>query len=349
MRGIPAPHVLFLHPPPGKNITHTNDEIRKISFPAKKSVANLCRVEYNSARVMARQALGKGLGALIKKTEARTHETDTPTPTEEGRVIMLKVNEILASPFQPRRHFAEEQINELADSIRERGLIQPLIVRLVNGKYELIAGERRLRAIKMLGQSEVKAVLHDASDLEVAELTLIENLQREDLTPMEEAEQYKLLQTKFGMKQEVIARHVGKSRAVIANMVRLLELAEPVKLLLEKDEISVGHAKVLLQLKEDTQKQTDAANKVAQLGLTVRQTEQLVKSLLNPDAPKPNLPVIRTLPEAYEQARRQLSADFGTNVNINMKSKSNGIIEIPYEGRDELVRILQLFGISINI
>ena len=298
---------------------------------------------------MARQALGKGLGALIKKTEPRNTEGTTLPQIDEGRVIMAKVDEIQASPFQPRRHFNEEHITELADSIRERGLVQPLIVRKVNNTFELIAGERRLRAVRSLGMTEVKVVIHEATDLEVAELTLIENLQREDLTPLEEAEQYRLLQTRFAMKQEVIARHVGKSRTVIANMVRLLELASPVKELLEQAQISVGHAKVLLQLKEDEQKQIDAATRVAQQGLTVRQTEQLVKSLLNANEEKPVLPVIRTLPEPYEQVCRQLSADFGTKVNINMKSKSNGTIEIPYVGKDELVRILQLFGINIPL
>jgi len=283
---------------------------------------------------------------LIKKQESRITD-GTPQPqVDESRVIMVKVDEIEASPFQPRKRFNEEQIAELADSIRERGLIQPLVVRLVNNKYELIAGERRLRAVRTLGQPEVKVVVHDATDLEVAELTLIENLQREDLTPLEEAEQYRLLQTRFGMKQEVIARHVGKSRAVIANMVRLLDLAAPVKALLEKGDISVGHAKVLLQLKEQEEKQIEAANRVAEQGLTVRQTEQLVKAMLDPEAPKTNLPAVRTLPEAYEMVCQQLSADFGTKVNINLKGKNNGVIEIPYIGNDELVRILQLFGIN---
>ena len=295
---------------------------------------------------MARQALGKGLGALIKKTVAKDTEETQQLQVDESRIIMAKADEILTSPFQPRRRFNEEQITELADSIRERGLLQPLIVRLVDGKYELIAGERRLRAVRSLGMTEVKIVVHDATDLEVAELTLIENLQREDLTPLEEAEQYKLLQTQFGMKQEVIARHVGKSRVVVANMVRLLDLAAPVKELLEKAEISVGHAKVLLQIKDDDAAQIDAATRVAEQGLTVRQTEQLVKSILNPENGQPHIPVKRALPEAYEQVCRQLSSDFGTTVNINLKGKNNGVIEIPYIGKDELVRILQLFGIN---
>ena len=295
---------------------------------------------------MSRQALGKGLGALIRKNEARA-AASTENEVDESRVILAKTAEIVPSPFQPRRTFNEEQIAELAASIRERGLVQPLVVRKVDGKFELIAGERRLRAVRSLGQKEVKVVLMEASDREVAELALIENLQREDLTPLEEAEQYKLLQTRVGMKQEVIAQHVGKSRAVVANMVRLLELAAPCRAMLEKGDLSVGHAKVLLQLKDEAQ-QTAAATRVVKQGLTVRQTEQLVKDILNPDPTRPAI-VSKTLPAAYESVCQQLTQDFGTKVNIAMKGKSNGVIEISYVGRDELVRILQLFGVNAPI
>lgn len=294
---------------------------------------------------MARQALGKGLGALIRKQVAHV-EPPAAADVDMDKVILANAEEIQASPFQPRRHFHEEQIAELAASIRERGLVQPLIVRRVNGKFELIAGERRLRAILSLGMKEVRVVVSEASDQEVAELTLIENLQREDLTPLEEAEQYRLLQTRFGMKQEVIAQHVGKSRAVVANMVRLLDLAPKVRELLDNKEITVGHAKVLLQLKEEEQ-QEEAAAKVARQGLTVRQTEQLVRCMLHPAPKAAQAP--SSLPAAYEQVCRQLSSDFGTHVNISLKGKNNGVIEIPYAGREELVRILQIFGVNAPV
>ncbi|MDO5472422.1 MAG: ParB/RepB/Spo0J family partition protein [Akkermansia sp.] len=295
---------------------------------------------------MSRQALGKGLGALIRKNEARAAAA-AENEVDESRVLLAKVDEIQPSPFQPRRTFNDEQISELAASIRERGLVQPLVVRRVNGKLELIAGERRLRAMKLLGKPEVKVVMMEATDREVAELALIENLQREDLTPLEEAEQYRLLQSRFGMKQEIIAQHVGKSRAVVANMVRLLELVPTARELLEKEEISVGHAKVLLQLKDAAQ-QAAAATRVAKQGLTVRQTEQLVKDILNPDPARPQI-VSKVLPAAYESVCQQLSSDFGTKVNIALKGKSNGVIEISYTGRDELVRILQLFGVNAPV
>ena len=294
---------------------------------------------------MARQALGKGLGALIMKKQESAN-SPVNTVADGDRVILAKVRDIKASPFQPRRHFDEQQIQELAASIRERGLIQPLVVRKVDGNFELIAGERRLRAVTSLGHTTVKVVVHEATDQEVAELALIENLQRADLTPLEEAEQYRLLQEKFGMKQETIAQHVGKSRAVVANMVRLLDLAPEVRDMLNAQQITVGHAKVLLQLKDATQ-QTTAAQRVARNTMTVRQTEQLVRDLLTP-AP----PVVKPepqLPEAYARVCSQLSQDFGTKVNISMKGKSSGVIEIPYAGREDLVRILQIFGISESL
>jgi ParB family chromosome partitioning protein len=294
---------------------------------------------------MARQALGKGLGALIMKKQ-ESSSTPANIVADTDRVILAKTKDIKASPFQPRRHFDEQQIEELAASIRERGLIQPLVVRKVNGSFELIAGERRLRAVTSLGQTTVKVVVHEATDQEVAELALIENLQRADLSPLEEAEQYRLLQEKFGMKQETIAQHVGKSRAVIANMVRLLDLSPAVRDLLENQQITVGHAKVLLQLKDSSQ-QTMAALRVARGTLTVRQTEQMVRALLNPaPAPQKETP---TLPPAYAHVCSQLSHDFGTQVNISMKGKSSGVIEIPYAGREDLVRILQIFGISADL
>lgn len=294
---------------------------------------------------MARQALGKGLGALLNNKQSRT-SAPADVVLEGEQVILAPVSEIVASPFQPRRHFDEEQITELAESIRESGLIQPLVVRRVAGKYELIAGERRLRAVTRLGQTEVRVVIHEATDREVAELTLIENLQRADLTPLEEAEQYHLLQTRFSMKQEDIARHVGKSRVVVANMVRLLDLSVVARDLLDKKAITVGHAKVLLQLK-DEEMQSSAAQKVADKGLTVRQTEQLVRDLLTPKPEVPATPAkTRELPEAYAAICKQLTTDLGTDVSISLKGKNNGTIEISYAGREELVRLLQIFGIN---
>ncbi len=296
---------------------------------------------------MARQVLGKGLSALIQQNEVSASLTQQMN--DEKRVITAKVNEIQLSPFQPRRVFNEEQTQELAKSIRERGLVQPLVVRRVEGKFELIAGERRLRAVKSLGHTEVKVVVMKATDQEVAEITLIENLQREDLTPLEEAEQYHMLQTRFGLKQEEIARHVGKSRAVIANMVRLLDLTEPVRERLNQKEISVGHAKVLLQLK-NKQQQVQAADSVVRRGLTVRQTEKLVHDALEPPPPsEAPAPQLVPMDDATAEICRQLSKSLGVEVNILPKGRRSGVIEISYNGRAELTRLLEIFGITARV
>lgn len=298
-------------------------------------------------RIMARQALGKGLGALLNKQRSETGKSAsslaTVTPDDAEFIISVKAAELVACPFQPRRHFDEAQIAELASSIRERGLIQPIVVRRVDGKYEIIAGERRLRAVRSLGLDEIQVIVREATDLEVAELSLIENLQRANLTPLEEADQYKILQMKFNLKQEVIAKHVGKTRSVVANMIRLLDLEPSVRELLNATEISVGHAKVLLQLK-DPETQVDVAQRVAMHKLTVRKTEELVKAKLNPALKEPKLPVV--LPAPYVKVCKRLTKDFGTPVNIAMKGKNNGVIEIPYGGKEELERILQIFGIT---
>ncbi len=297
---------------------------------------------------MAKQALGKGLGSLLKPRQTATAANSEIVP--EDRVILAKVSEILASPFQPRRHFDEKQIEELADAIRENGLIQPLVVRQVDGKFELIAGERRLRAVTSLGYSEVKVIVREATDQEAATLTLIENLQRADLSPLEEAEQYRLLQVRFAMKQDDIARSVGKSRTVVANTVRLLELVPEARQMLEQGKITVGHAKVLLQLREH-EEQTLATRRVVAGHLTVRQTEKLVRSILLPDQQELQpLPArARQLPPSFQGICDQLSHDFGTRVNIAMKSKHNGVIEIPYAGKEDLERILQIFGVTAQL
>ncbi len=290
---------------------------------------------------MTRQVIGTGFNALIQRNKT------TATAADDKKIILARVAEIHSSPFQPRRSFKQEQIDELAASIRERGLVQPLVVRRVNGHFELIAGERRLRAVASLGHKEVKVVVMEATDQEVAEITLIENLQREDLSPLEEAEQYRLLKTRFHMKQEVIAQHVGKSRAVVANTMRLLDLCPAVRNLLEEEKITVGHAKVLLQL-HDEEQQKAAANRVVQRSLTVRQTEKHVRDLLA--APQEETPTEVEIGEEaetpYGNICRELSRNLSARVAIVQKGKRSGVIEITFAGQSELVRLLEIFGIA---
>src|SRR5438128_9916131 len=220
---------------------------------------------------MARSGLGKGLGALIG-TPAVASRADA----ESGeRVHQLNLASIVPSALQPRKDFAREALQELIDSIRQHGIIQPLIVRQVGARFELIAGERRWRAAQWIGLTEVPVIVRSASDLEVLELSLIENLQRTDLNPIEEAHGYARLAEEFGMKQEEIAQKVGRSRAAVANAMRLLDLHPQIQTWVAQDLVSVGHAKVLLGVKS-SEEQVKLAETILRRNASVRQTERLV-------------------------------------------------------------------------
>src|SRR5437016_12652555 len=225
---------------------------------------------------MAKTGLGKGLGALIGTrvvSPPRTATTAEETSSEQIHQIRLSL--IFPSPLQPRKNFAPEALQELVDSIRQHGIIQPLIVRRIDGRHELIAGERRWRAAQEVGLSDVPVIVRTASDLEVLELSLIENLQRTDLNPIEEAQGYARLAEEFGMRQEDIALKVGRSRAAVANAIRLLDLHPQIQIWITQDLLSVGHAKVLLALKSP-EEQLLAAETVLRRNATVRATERLV-------------------------------------------------------------------------
>ena len=241
----------------------------------------------------AKSGLGTGLGALIgspgKRTEGSTKSpfapSERPSENEESdeSVLEVDITRIQASTLQPRKHFREDQLSELVDSIREHGVIQPLIVRPAkDDQLELIAGERRWRACQRIGGlTKVPVIVRDASDKDVLEMALIENIQRADLDPVEEAEAYVRLSKDFAMRQEDIAKRVGKNRATVANAMRLLELDSDVQTHLAQGRLSVGHAKVLLGLKEHDQ-QRGAAETVVKQGLTVRATEKLLQQIQNP-------------------------------------------------------------------
>lgn len=291
-----------------------------------------------------KQALGKGLGALIKKADTpATPLAAQPAPGEAVRQV--PINDVVASPFQPRREFLAEHLTELMESIREHGIIQPLIVRLVNGKYELIAGERRWRASRELGLTQVPVIVRTASDKDVLELALIENLQRENLNPIEEAQAYERLAREFSLRQEDIAQRVGKNRATVANAMRLLELPSPVQALLRDGKLTTGHAKVLLSLKkpEDI---TSAADTVLAKGFTVRATEKLVDSILNPPAPKaagPQTPA--DILQAIKAVEQRMTRHFSTAITVHHGEKK-GRIELDYYGVDDLNRLLGMMGIE---
>jgi len=292
---------------------------------------------------MAKQALGKGLGALINKRVAN------PAPLEEHgeRIQKLPLDRVSPSPLQPRQDFPVDHLNELVESIRERGIIQPLIVREVDGTYELIAGERRWRAAKELGLAEAPAIVREATDREVLELALIENLQREGLNPVEEASAYERLHRDFGLTQEEISRRVGKSRASVANSMRLLDLAADVQTLLKHGRISVGHAKVLLSLRGH-EEQKVLADQIVRLGHSVRVAEKLAARFQaeSGQAPRGRAKSAPAAPAAaILRIQNLLTHRLSTRVSVQHGAKK-GHIEIEYYGDDDLNRILGLLGVE---
>ena len=290
---------------------------------------------------MAKSALGKGLGALIG-----SRPTLSADATAGEKVHRIQRDLIVPSPMQPRREFAEEALGELVNSIRQHGIIQPLIVRSVNGRYELIAGERRWRAAQTLGLAELPVIIRAASDLEVLELSLIENLQRADLNPIEEAQGYARLAGEFSMRQEDIAVKVGRSRASVANAMRLLELHPQIQTWVTQNLISVGHAKVLLGLKA-LEEQLLVAETVLRRNATVRQTERLVKRQSGTRRPRreKNGSDGSVGSAAVTHLEERLQKHLGTRVNLR-PGKKQGKIEIEYYGEADLQRILGLLGLG---
>jgi len=293
---------------------------------------------------MAKKALGKGLGELIKKQPS---STDTPSSQNGGNQgnEQTAIDNIVPSPLQPRKHFAESQLDELVDSIRQHGIIQPLIVRRVNDKMELIAGERRWRASKQLGLTTVPIRIREATDHEVLEMALIENIQRKDLDPIEEAQGYVRLAKEFEMKQEVIAKRVGKSRAAVANAMRLIELHPSIQDHVAQARLSVGHAKAILSIK-DHETQCLAADKILKKHLTVRAAEKLARELANPKESKPQQTTSREADAVIEQIQSTLRERFATEVKLSHTPKK-GKIELAYYGNDDLQRLLDLLGIQL--
>jgi len=289
---------------------------------------------------MAKSGLGKGLGALISVSPALR----ATNPDAGERVQQISLASIVPSPLQPRREFAREALEELVESIRQRGIIQPLIVRPVFDTFELIAGERRWRAAKEVGLSHAPVLVRHATDLEVLELSLIENLQRADLNPIEEAQAYARLANEFGMRQEDIAQKVGKSRASIANSMRLLDLDGQVQTWVVQGLLSVGHAKVLLGLKAHDE-QRIIAETVLRQSSTVRTTERMVARRLGQHGGTRR----RRRAEAVSSAglsdlENRLQQHLATRVTIHHGEK-RGRIEIEFYGNDDLQRVLGVLGL----
>ncbi len=314
---------------------------------------------------MAKQALGKGLGALIKKSagakgapaepsQGRSRRqtgqgVDTSRDADSGsEVRQVPLSMVIPSPLQPRSNIREGDLEELHDSIRQHGVIQPLIVRRVDGKLELIAGERRWRACEMLGLETVPVIEREATDREVLEMALVENLQRQDLNAIEEANGYVRLAREFGMKQDEIAERVGKSRASIANSMRLLDLQKDIQTFVAKGQITVGHAKAILGLKVKRE-QREVADDVMRRKLTVRATERLVQARHAGTTPKRGGKGAKDLDPATEAMVRALTSrlreHFTTHVSITHTPRK-GRLELEYYGNDDLERLLELMGVS---
>jgi ParB family chromosome partitioning protein len=295
---------------------------------------------------MSKVALGKGLSALINTRVA------SPTPALESgeRVQRISLAQIIPTPLQPRTVFRDEHLEELVASIKEHGIIQPLIARQRGDKFELIAGERRWRAAQKVGLTEAPVIIREASDQDVLELALIENLQREDLNPIEEANAFARLAREFGLRQEDIAQKVGKSRAAVANSMRLLDLHEQVQSWLTQERISVGHAKVLLSLKSRDE-QVLLADIIIRRVLTVRAAEKLVaqhfaqNGTTKPTRSGPSNAAVPALAPALQHLQNRLQQHFATHVALQHNEK-RGRIEIEYYGTDDLQRVLGLLGLK---
>ena len=304
-----------------------------------------------------RKGLGKGINNLIpetdvirstpkKKTEKKEvvkevvkeviKEVKVPVPGD----TMMKISDIEPNREQPRRNFDKEALQELADSIKQFGIIQPIVVQKKDDYYEIIAGERRWRAAKLAKLKEVPVIIKEYSDREVMEIALIENIQRKDLNPIEEALAYKSLIDEYSLKQEELANRVSKSRTAIANSMRLLKLTDSVQNMLINDEISMGHARALLTLEQEDL-QIEAAKTIVSKGLSVRDTEKLVKSILNPKQVK--LPIPSAEAAIYDAIANKLREKMGTKVSINHKKNGKGKIEIEYYSQEELERLLEMF------
>ncbi|MEE1251087.1 MAG: ParB/RepB/Spo0J family partition protein [Lachnospiraceae bacterium] len=284
--------------------------------------------------------LGKGLDSLI--TDKNISINAKTNPQEKESAIKVKITKVEPNKEQPRKSFDEDALIELSESIKQFGVLQPLLVQDKKDYYEIIAGERRWRAAKMAGLKEIPVIIKNFTEQEVVEISLIENIQRENLNPIEEAIAYKRLLTEFNLKQDEVAERVSKSRTAVTNSMRLLKLDEKVQQMVIDDMISTGHARALLGI-EDKEKQYQIAQEIFDKKLSVRETEKLVKKMQKEKiAPEKEKLDEKTL-VAYHDVEEKMKAIFGTKVSINAKDNKKGKIEIEYYSMDEFNRIFEMF------
>lgn len=296
---------------------------------------------------MATRGLGKGLDSLIPKTmsevkpKSEVKEVVDKDVKDKGPVTTVKITMVEPNKNQPRKTFNEDSLQELADSIKLHGVIEPLIVQDRKDHYEIIAGERRWRASKKAGLKEVPVIIKNYTEKEIVEISLIENIQREDLNPIEEALAYKALLEEFNLKQDEVAERVSKSRAAVTNSLRLLKLCEPVQQMIIDDMLTTGHARALIGI-DNPEEQHSLALKIFDEKLSVREVEKLVKNLHKPAKPKKLDD--KTLQVIYQDIEEKLKQTLSTKVSVSSKGNGAGKIEIEFYNHDDLDRILEMIG-----
>ena len=293
-----------------------------------------------------KKGLGKGLDSLItdkvNKPAATSTKVEKPTSEHAADAIIMDINKVEPNRDQPRKKFDEDALLELSESIKQFGVLQPLLVTEKEDYYEIIAGERRWRAAKLAGMKQVPVIIKKLSEQEIMEISLIENIQREKLNPIEEALAYKRLINEFNLKQDEVAERVSKSRTAVTNAMRLLKLNDKVQQMVIDEMLTTGHARALLAI-DDQEKQYTAAQQIFDQKLSVRDTEKLVKSLQNEKKnPKEKTTLDPKYQAIYNDLEEQMKKVFGTKVLINSKDEKSGKIEIEYYSQDELDRIIDL-------
>lgn len=295
------------------------------------------------------KGLGKGLDSLIpnvvgekKEEKAVTEEKSTIMKADPaGAVVKVKITQVEPNRKQPRKMFDEDALQELSDSIKQYGLLQPLLVQKRKDHYEIIAGERRWRASKLAGLKEVPVIIKDYTELEIVEISLIENIQREDLNPIEEAQAYKRLLDEFHLKQDEVAERVSKSRTAVTNSIRLLKLADQVQQMVIDEMISTGHARALITI-EDPEEQYNLAQRIFDEKLSVRDVEKIMKNMRKP--PKPKKLDDSTIQMIYRDLEEKMKKRLGTKVSISSKGEGAGKIEIEFYNHDDLDRLFDMIG-----
>ena len=292
-----------------------------------------------------KRGLGKGLDSLIPtnvmmESEVKHATVSTASSAEEGKdgTLMVKLSKVEPNREQPRKNFDEDSLQELAESLKQFGMLQPILVQNRGDYYEIIAVERRWRAAKIAGLKEVPVIVRELTDQEIVEISLIENIQREDLNPIEEAQAYKRLLTEFHLKQDEVAERVSKSRTAVTNSMRLLKLCDEVQKMVVDDMISTGHARALISI-EDPEEQYLIAQKIFDEKLSVREVEKLVKDLHKP--PKPPKEENKTLQAIYQEISERLKQSLSTKVSVSAKQNGAGKIEIEFYNHEDLERLLE--------